>query len=114
MTWRGVTYSEKSGIVYNCLMIEAMLQEKRQQIMALAEKHGAHNVRVFGSVARGEARLDSDIDFLVELEPGRSLFDLGGLLYELQLLLGVEVDVVTENGLRARIREHIMREAVPL
>jgi uncharacterized protein len=95
-------------------MIEASLQEKRQQILALAEKYGAHNIRVFGSVARGEARLDSDIDFLVELEPGRSLFDLGGLLYELQLLLGVEVDVVTEKGLRPRIREHVLREAVPL
>jgi predicted nucleotidyltransferase len=95
-------------------MIETTLQEKRQQILALAEKYGAHNIRVFGSVARGEARLDSDIDFLVELEPGRSLFDLGGFLYELQLLLGVEVDVVTEKGLRTRIREHVMREAIPL
>jgi predicted nucleotidyltransferase len=95
-------------------MIEATLQEKRQQIMALAEKYGAHNVRVFGSVARGEARLDSDIDFLVELDPGRSLFDLGGLLFELKSLLGVEVDVVTENGLRPRIREQIIHEAVPL
>lgn len=95
-------------------MTEDTLREKRQQILALAEKYGARNVRVFGSVARGEALPDSDIDFLVELEPGRSLFDLGGLLYELQALLGVDVDVVTVNGLRARIRDRVLREAIPL
>ncbi len=95
-------------------MKASSLLEKRQEILALAEKYGARNVRVFGSVARGEARPDSDIDFLVELEPGRSLFDLGGLLYDLRSLLGVEVDVVTEKGLRARIREHVLREAIPL
>jgi predicted nucleotidyltransferase len=101
-------------LLYNHFMNESTLQSKRQQILAIAEKYGARNVRIFGSVARGEARPDSDIDFLVELEQGRSLFDLGGLLYELQSLLGVEVDVVTENGLRARIRERVLREAVPL
>ena len=101
-------------ILYNHCMIEETLREKRQQILALAEKYGARNVRIFGSVARGDARLDSDIDFLVELEPGRSLFDLGGFLYDLQSLLGVEVDVVTEKGLRARIRERVLREAIPL
>ena len=95
-------------------MIEGTLQENRRQILALAEKYGARNVRIFGSVARGEAHPDSDVDFLVELEPGRSLFDLGGLLYELQSLLGVEVDVVTEKGLRPRIRETVLREAIPL
>ena len=90
------------------------LHRKRRQILALAKKYGARNVRVFGSVARGEARPDSDIDFLVELEPGRSLFDLGGLLYELQSLLGVKVDVITEKGLRPRLRERVLREAIPL
>lgn len=100
--------------MYNQRMTEDTLREKRQQILALAEKYGARNVRVFGSVARGEALPDSDIDFLVELEPGRSLFDLGGLLYELQALLGVDVDVVTVNGLRARIRDRVLREAIPL
>ncbi len=93
---------------------QAKLREKRRQILAIAKKYGAYNVRIFGSVARGEARPDSDIDFLVELEPGRSLFDLGGLLYELQALLGAEVDVVTEKGLRARIRERVLQDAVPL
>ena len=95
-------------------MVNAILLEKRQQILSLADKYGAYNVRVFGSVARGEARPDSDIDFLVDLEPGRSLFDLGGLLYELQSLLRVEVDVVTEKGLRKRIRERVLREAISL
>jgi len=95
-------------------MKESSLREKRDQILVIAEKYGARNVRVFGSVVRGEARPDSDIDFLVELEPGRSLFDLGGLLYELQSFLGVEVDVVTEKGLRARIRERVLSEAILL
>ncbi len=68
------------------------------------------NIRVFGSVARGEADSKSDIDLLVDLEPGRSLFDLGGLLMDLQDLLGHKVDVVTERGLR----ERVMKEAIPL
>ncbi len=83
-------------------------------MLRLAAKHGARNVCVFGSVARGDARPDSDIDLLVELEPGRSLFDLGGLLFDLQALLGVDVDVVTENGLRSRIRAQVLQEAIPL
>jgi predicted nucleotidyltransferase len=92
----------------------ALLQVRRAEILNIAARHGAHNVRVFGSVARGDARPDSDIDLLVDMEPGRSLFDLGGLLFDLRMLLGVEVDVVTEKGLRPRIREDVLREAVPL
>jgi hypothetical protein len=91
-----------------------ILQSRRNDILSLAARHGARNVRVFGSVARGEARPDSDVDILVDMEPGRSLFDLGGLLYDLQTLLGVDVDVVTEKGLRPRIRAQVMREAIPL
>lgn len=91
-----------------------ILQSRREDILSLASRHGARNVRVFGSVARGDARPDSDVDILVDMEPGRSLFDLGGLLYDLQTLLGVDVDVVTEKGLRPRIREQVIREAVPL
>lgn len=90
------------------------LQAQRNDILRIAARHGAHNVRVFGSVARGDARPDSDVDILVDMEPGRSLFDLGGLLYDLQTLLGVDVDVVTEKGLRSRIRAQVMQEAVPL
>jgi predicted nucleotidyltransferase len=91
-----------------------LLKNKRQQILRVAERYGARNVRVFGSAARGEADDASDIDFLVELEAGRSLFDLGGLLMELQELLNCRVDVVTEKSLRSRIRERVLREAIPL
>ena len=92
----------------------ALLQSHRNDILSIAARHGAHNVRVFGSVARGEARPDSDVDILVDMEPGRSLLDLGGFLVELQTLLGVEVDVVTEKGLRPRVRAQVMQEAVSL
>ncbi|MCX6029788.1 MAG: nucleotidyltransferase family protein [Chloroflexi bacterium] len=94
--------------------IRTVLQAQRNDILSVAARYGAHNVRVFGSVARGEARPDSDVDILVDMEPGRSLFDLGGLLCDLQTLLGVDVDVVTEKGLRPRIRAQVMREAIPL
>jgi uncharacterized protein len=75
-----------------------LLKEKREAILRIAAKHGAHNVRVFGSVSRGDANEQSDIDFLVDLEPGRSLLDLGGLLMDLKDLLGRDVDVVTEGA----------------
>ena len=94
--------------------IDELVRAKREDILRLAAGHGARNVRIFGSVARGEAGPDSDVDFLVDLEPGRSLMDLGGLLMDLQDLLGGKVDVVTEKGLRARIRDRVLREAVPL
>ena len=94
--------------------LQSLREQKRKQILETAQRYGAYNVRIFGSVARGEADEASDIDILVNLEPGRSLMDLGGLLYDLQILLGTEVDVVTEKGLRPRIREQVLREAVPL
>jgi hypothetical protein len=94
--------------------LEALIQARREQILALAARYGASNVRVFGSVARGEARPESDIDFLVRLEDGRSLLDLVGLWQDLEDLLGCEVDVVTERGLKERMRERVLREAVPL
>ena len=92
----------------------AMLASKREDILSAARRRGAINVRVFGSVARGEATRASDIDFLVDLEPGRSLLDLGGLLMDLEEVLGAPVDVVTEKGLRSRLRERALREAVSL
>ncbi len=91
-----------------------LLAAKREEILQIAARHGAHNVRVFGSVARGDAGPESDVDFLVDMEPGRSLFDLGGLVMDLKKLLGVEVDIATEKGLRSRIRERVLREAVVL
>ncbi len=91
-----------------------ILAAKREEILQIATKYGAYNIRIFGSVARREADINSDIDFLVEMETGRSLFDLGGLLMELQEILGCEVDIVTEKGLRSRIRERVLNEAVPL
>ncbi|HLF25506.1 MAG TPA: nucleotidyltransferase family protein [Anaerolineae bacterium] len=94
--------------------LDEILKDKREDILRIAARHGARNVRIFGSVARGEADDQSDIDILVEMEPGRSLFDLGGLLMDLQDLLGRKVDVVTEKGLRERVRERALKEAVPL
>ena len=93
---------------------QTLLQTKRNDILRIAAQNGAYNVRVFGSVARGEARPDSDIDFLVNLEENRSLLDLARLLRELQTLLGHRVDVVTEAGLRPRIRPQVLKEARPL
>ncbi len=94
--------------------LSALLKEKRAAILRLAAHHGASNVRVFGSVARGEADEESDIDFLVDLAPDRSLLDLGGLWWGLNALLGGKADVVTEQGLRERIREQVLQEAVML
>jgi predicted nucleotidyltransferase len=94
--------------------LEELLKAKREEILEVCARYGARQVRVFGSVARGEADEQSDIDFLVELEPGRTLLDLGGLQYDLEQLLGRRVDVVMERGLKPRIRERVLREAVPL
>ena len=94
--------------------INALLQQKREEILRIAAQHGARNVRVFGSVARGDAGPESDIDFLVELEPGRSLLDHAALLLDLEQLLGRKVDVATERGLKERIRVRVLREAAPL
>lgn len=94
--------------------VKELLQSKREEILRIAARHGAHNVRVFGSVARAEADEKSDVDFLVEMESGRSLFDLGGLLIDLEGLLGRHVDVITERGLKPRIRTRVLNEAVAL
>ncbi len=94
--------------------IKEILANRREQILSLAAKYGAYNVRVFGSVANGLADEKSDVDFLVELEDGRTLFDLGGLLMDLQELLQRKVDVVTENGLHWYIKDKILNEAKSL
>lgn len=92
----------------------AELRARREAILDLARRHGASNVRVFGSVVRGDARAISDVDFLVDMDSGRSLLDLGALLMDLGDLLGREVDVVTEKGLRARLRPRVLAEAEQL
>jgi predicted nucleotidyltransferase len=91
--------------------ISEIIGDKREAVLALAAKYGASNVRVFGSVAEGEANEASDVDFLVDMEPGRSLFDMGGLLMDLQELLGRKVDLVTEPALHWYIRERVMHQA---
>jgi hypothetical protein len=107
-----MVYSYRSG---GLVMDKSdLLRKKRTEILQAAAEHGAYNVRIFGSVARGEADESSDFDFLVDMEPGRSLLDLGGLLMDLQDLLGCPVDVVTERGLRKRIRDQVLKEAVAL
>ncbi|MCL4878427.1 MAG: nucleotidyltransferase family protein [Anaerolineae bacterium] len=94
--------------------IPELLAGKREDILRLAQQHKAYNVRVFGSVARGEATDDSDIDFLVDFETGYTLWDHIGLVQDLSELLGRRVDVSTDETLRERLRERILREAVPL
>jgi uncharacterized protein len=94
--------------------LREMVEMRRDEIIKVAVQHGARNIRLFGSAARGEADEKSDVDFLVDLESGRSLLDLGGLLMDLKEVLGREVDVVTEKGLNPRIRDQVLREAVAL
>jgi uncharacterized protein len=94
--------------------IEELLAEKREEILAIAAKHGAYNVRVFGSVARGEARSDSDVDFLVEIEQGRNLFDRVALIQDLQDLLRRKVDVAKPENLHQLIRDRVLQEAISL
>jgi uncharacterized protein len=94
--------------------LEELLQQKRQEILEIAAKHGAYNVRIFGSVARGEADEQSDVDFLVDAGPRRTPFFPGGLVVDLEALLGRRVDIVTERGLRLRIKDRVLKEAIPL
>ncbi|MGA2914563.1 MAG: nucleotidyltransferase family protein [Sedimentisphaerales bacterium] len=91
-----------------------LLKANKDIIIEVAARYGAKNIRVFGSAARGDFDQNSDIDFLVDMEKGRSLFDMGGLLMELQTLLGCRVDVVTPKGLRSRIRDTVLKEAKTL
>ena len=94
--------------------INELIADKRDDILELAAQYGASNIRIFGSVARGTAKPDSDIDFLVVMEPDKSLFEMGGLLIKLQELLNRKVDIVTENGLHWYIKDNILKEAKPL
>lgn len=96
------------------MTLRELLDSKRDEILRIARAHGAHNVRVFGSAARGDEHEGSDVDFLVDFEPGTSLLQHGALIAELEELLGRRVDVAPEKTLRERVREQVLREAVPL
>jgi predicted nucleotidyltransferase len=98
----------------NFVELDKLIRAKREEILNLAAKHGALNVRLFGSVARNEAGPESDVDFLVDLGPKRTPWFPGGLINDLENLLGCRVDVITEKGLRGRIRDRVLKEAVPL
>lgn len=91
-----------------------LLKTRREEILRVAAKHGARNVRIFGSVARGDSRPDSDVDFLVTIDKDRSLLDHAALLVELEQLLGCKVDIAAEDSLRPRLKERVLKEAVPL
>ncbi|HYG78694.1 MAG TPA: nucleotidyltransferase family protein [Planctomycetota bacterium] len=90
------------------------VRSKRAEILDLAARHGARNIRLFGSIVRGEDNPNSDVDFLVQLEQDRSLMYHAALLVDLEKLLGRPVDVAPEESLRPKLRERILREAVPL
>lgn len=90
------------------------LRERRRDILAIASRHGASNVRIFGSVARGEARPDSDVDFLVDFEEGVSLMDHAGLMVDLEEFLHCKVDVGAARALKPRIRDRVLTDALPL
>lgn len=94
--------------------LQTLRRDHRRAILELTARHGASNVRVFGSVARGEADDKSDIDLLVDFEPNRSLLDLGGLLMDLQAYFSVDVDVLTPESLRTSVRTRVLQEAIPL
>ena len=94
--------------------LDRVLKERREEILRIAAGHGARDVRVFGSLARGEAGPDSDLDILVKLDPGRSLLDIIAIKQDLEDLIGCEVDVVTEAAISPYIREEVLRESVSL
>jgi predicted nucleotidyltransferase len=90
------------------------IRNRRDEINRLASRHGAHDVRIFGSVARGDATDASDLDLVVRFEAGRTLMDHAGLLADLEELLGTKVDVIDADGMQSRFREVVEREALPL
>ena len=94
--------------------ISGLLAEKRDEILRIATRHGAYNVRVFGSMARGDAGPASDVDLLVDIRPDHSAFFPGGLVADLEDLLGRRVDVIEPAGLHWYLRDTILHEAVPL
>ena len=96
------------------MRVHQLLQTKRKKILQIPARHGARRVRVFGSVARGEVRRGSDIDFLVEMDEGRSLLDHASLILDLERLLKRPVDVASERGLRPPVRKKVLKDAIAL
>jgi predicted nucleotidyltransferase len=96
------------------MLTSQLIREKRQAILDLARHYGATNVRIFGSMARGDFTDASDLDLVVRFEPGRSLLDHGGLVTDLGELLGTRVDVIDEDGMRLEFRRQVLKEAMPL
>jgi len=94
--------------------MDELIEQQREAILAIAERHGVTDVRVFGSMVRGTADEESDVDLLVRPLPGTSLFDLGGLVMDAQELLGRSVDVVSERALHPAMREQVLRESLRL
>ena len=94
--------------------MHSLIENHRAEILALAERHGIHDVRVFGSMAKGDAGDASDVDFLVSLPLGTSGLALGGLLMDVQDLLQRRVEVVTDRALHPALRDHVLKEAQPL
>ena len=91
-----------------------MLRQRRDDILRIAAQHGAYNIRVFGSIARGESDPDSDVDFLIEKGPVTSSWFPAGLVLELEEMLGRRVEIVTDKALHPSLREYVLREAIPL
>lgn len=96
------------------MIINDLVSKNREEILTIAHKYGARNVRLFGSAARGRTSIRSDVDLLVEMEPGSSLIDIVAIKQDLEDLLGCKVDVVTENALSPYIRDEVLREAMSL
>jgi uncharacterized protein len=96
------------------MLTQQSIRERRDAILEIARRYGASDIRIFGSVARGDATDSSDLDLIVRFEPGRSLLDHGGLVMDLRELLAVKVDVIDEDAMRPRFRDQASREAVPL
>ena len=94
------------------MTVQEVLRGNRREVLRIAAEHGARNVRVFGSIARGRGRPDSDIDLLVDLEPGRSLVDIVAIKQDLEDLLGRKIDVVTEAAISPYVGDRVLKEAI--